>query len=277
MINQKSSMSKIVSCVNLKGGVGKTAIAVNFAAYCGRKKLKTLLVDLDAQTNATFCCMTVDSWKKHAATKGTIANLLGARSHTNADGSERNVKTVMKKKAFRNVDLIPSHLDLITLDLDISSAVARESKLKKALKPIIDDYDIIVCDCPPNLTIATQNALACSTHYVVPVSPDFLSGIGVGLLLSRAGILCDDLDHELEHSGIIVSRRGRPAYHRDEVITTLRKTFKGLVFENELKERVSVSKAASQNNPIYDTGDAKAIAEFTAMSEELFDRIGVTI
>ena len=195
-------MAKIVSCVNLKGGVGKTAIAVNFAAYCGRKGLKTLLIDLDSQTNATFCCMTVEAWQDHAAKHGTIANLLGARSHANADGLEKNVKTVMKKKVFKNVDLIPSHLDLITLDLDLSSAVARESKLKKALKPVIDDYEIIVCDCPPNLTIATQNALACSTHYVVPVSPDYLSGIGVGLLLSRVKILCDDLDHELEHSGI---------------------------------------------------------------------------
>jgi len=169
-------MAKIVSCVNLKGGVGKTAIAVNFAAYCGRKRLKTLLVDLDSQTSATFCCMTVDAWQKHAVKFGTMADLLGARSHTSADGSKKTVKTVLKKNVFRNVDLVPSHLDLITLDLDISSAIARESKLKKALKPIIKDYDIVVCDCPPNLTIATQNALACSSHYVVPVSPDFLSG-----------------------------------------------------------------------------------------------------
>lgn len=270
-------MAKIVSCVNLKGGVGKTAIAVNFAAYCGRKKLKTLLVDLDSQTNATFCCVTVDKWKQHAAEKGTVADLLGVRNHTSAEGFTKKVNDVLIRKVFRNVNLLPSHLDLITIDLDLSSAVARELKLRKALKPVIDKYDIIVCDCPPNLTIPTQNALACSTHYVVPVSPDFLSGIGVGLLLNRVGILCADLDHELEHSGIIVSRRGRPAYHRDEVITTLRKKFKDLVFETELKERVAVSEAASQNRPIYDTGDTRAIAEFSAMSEELLERIGVTI
>ena len=163
-------MAKIVSCVNLKGGVGKTAIAVNFAAYCGRKKLKTLLVDLDSQTNATFCCVTVDKWKQHAAEKGTVADLLG---------------DVLIRKVFPNVNLLPSHLDLITIDLDLSSAVARELKLRRALKPVIDKYAIIVCDCPPNLTIPTQNALACSTHYVVPVSPDFLSGIGVRGLRSR--------------------------------------------------------------------------------------------
>ena len=270
-------MAKIISCVNLKGGVGKTAIAVNFAAYCGRKNLKTLLVDLDSQTNATFCCVTVDKWKQHAAEKGTVADLLGVRNHTSAEGFTKKINDVLIRRVFRNVNLLPSHLDLITIDLDLSSAVARELKLRKALKPVIGKYDIIVCDCPPNLTIPTQNALACSTHYVVPVSPDFLSGIGVGLLLGRVGILCEDLDHELEHSGIIVSRRGRPAYHRDEVITTLRKKFKDLVFKNELKERVAVSEAASRNRPIYDTGDNRAIAEFSAMSEELLERIGVTI
>lgn len=96
-------------------------------------------------------------------------------------------------------------------------------------------------------------------------------------MLSRVGILCEDLDHELKHSGIIVSRRGRPAYHRDGVITSLREKFKDLVFKNELKERVSVSEAASKNIPIYNTNDALAIEEYSAMSVELLKRIGVTI
>lgn len=73
-------MSVILSCVNLKGGVGKTAIAVNFAAYCGSKGYKTLLVDLDPQTNATFSCISVDDWEKHASKFGTVANLFGIPS-----------------------------------------------------------------------------------------------------------------------------------------------------------------------------------------------------
>jgi chromosome partitioning protein len=173
---------KTISFVNLKGGVGKTALAVNFAAFCGRAGHRTLLIDLDPQTNSTFSCVTPEKWQEHAASNGTVANLLGVRQHTNAEGKTKSATDVIIKGVFKNVDLIPSHLDLFTIDLDVGSEVARETKLRRSLKDVIDDYDFVVCDCPPNLTIPTQNALALSTHYVIPVSPDFLSSLGVALL-----------------------------------------------------------------------------------------------
>jgi chromosome partitioning protein len=111
----------VVSCVNLKGGVGKTAIAVNFAAFCGRKGLRTLLIDLDPQTNATFSCVSIEKWQKHATTKGTIAHLLGVRQHTSAEGKVKTVSDVIIHGVFKSVDLIPSHIDLFTIDLDLSS------------------------------------------------------------------------------------------------------------------------------------------------------------
>ena len=72
-------MPTILACVNLKGGVGKTAIAVNFAAYCGREGMRTLLVDCDPQTNATFSCIRAEDWAEHAKQCGTIASLLGVK------------------------------------------------------------------------------------------------------------------------------------------------------------------------------------------------------
>ncbi len=154
-------MAIIISCVNLKGGVGKTALAVNFSAYCGIHGKKTLLVDLDPQTNATFSCIGVDEWQEHAAKHGTIANLLGARRHASAEDKNVLAGDVIRKDVFPGVDLMPSHMDLFTIDLDLASATARELKLKKALQSVTDNYDVIVCDCPPNLTIPTQNAIAC--------------------------------------------------------------------------------------------------------------------
>ena len=186
---------KAVACVNLKGGVGKTAIAVNFAAYCGSEKLKTLLVDLDPQANATFSCIEVDVWEKVASEQGTVANLLDMRGHTSAEGKTKDATSVIMKDVFPGVDLIPSHLDLFTIDLDLASTTARETKLRRALETIKDSYDIIVCDCPPNLTIPTQNALALCSHYVVPISPDYLSGLGVGLLLTRVRRFCAEMEH----------------------------------------------------------------------------------
>lgn len=268
-------MTKIVSCVNLKGGVGKTALAVNFAAYCGRKGLKTLLVDLDPQTNATFSCLTVEAWEQHAKQNGTVANLLGLRTHTNAEGTSKLVEEVIKINVFKNVDLIPSHLDLFTIDLDLSSVTARETLLRRTLQPLISNYDIIVCDCPPNLSIPTQNALAFSTHFVVPISPDFLSGIGIGLLLNRVQKFSMDMEHTIEHAGIVISRVGRPASAREMNVSAIREAFKDKVFQSQIYERVKVSESAARNTPIFDMGDESANKEFQSVSEELLSRLGL--
>lgn len=268
-------MTTVLACVNLKGGVGKTAIAVNFAAYCGRKGFKTLLVDVDPQTNATFSCIEPETWTKHAKKSGTVASLLGVRG-VSAESKKIEAKDVILKGVFKNVDLIPSHIDLFTIDLDLGAATGRELKLRKALKPVLANYDLIVCDCPPNLTIPTQNVLAMSTHYVVPVPPDYLSSIGVALLVKRVEELCESLEHKLEHVGIIISRVGRMAYHRENIVTSLRTQFGPLVLNTELKERVAVSESAASQRPVFDSGDAQAAGEFEAMSIELLRRLKVT-
>lgn len=128
----------VVSFVNLKGGVGKTALSVNFAAYCGLKGKKTLLIDLDPQTNATFSCIKVEDWQEHAKTYRTVANLFGLRQHTSAEGKTKSAKDVCKTSVFRNVDLIPSHTDLFTIDLDLGQELAREKILKRALKGFME-------------------------------------------------------------------------------------------------------------------------------------------
>ena len=224
MSDQKSTAPQaeddpvVVSVVNLKGGVGKTAISVNFAAYCGLQGLKVLLIDLDPQTNATFSCISVEQWQAHAGSHGTVANLLNARQHTSAQAKTKKAASVLCPGVFQNVDLIPSHLDLFTIDLDLGGVTARETLLKRAVKDIIGNYEVVVCDCPPNLTIPTQNALAMSTHYVVPVSPDYLSSLGIALLLSRVTKFSDELECPIEHAGIIMSRIGRPSYFRSQTI-----------------------------------------------------------
>lgn len=266
-------MAYVVACINLKGGVGKTAIATNFAGYCGRAGLNTLLVDLDPQTNATFSCISIEDWEDHAASKGTVANLFGVQQ-TTAEGNPKSVDTIIRKQVWENVDLIPSHVSLFTIDLQLAGAAARETKLRKALTSIMDQYDMIVCDCPPNLTIPTQNALAMCTHYVVPISPDFLSAIGVGLLLSQVKKFCEDMQVNPKLAGMVLSRIGRPAIHRQLTANSLREQFKDDVFDAELHERVAVSEAVEQHISIYQHApDSAAAGEFRAMSEELLGRL----
>lgn len=267
-------MASIISVANLKGGVGKTAIAVNFAAYCGQHGKRTLLIDLDPQTNATFWCLDIDDWEIHAKEHGTVADLLGFRSQTRGESAERKVQDIIRHSVFNNVDLIPSHIDLFTIDLDLAGATGRELRLKRAIAPILKNYDIIVCDCPPNLTLPTQNALAASTHYVVPISPDYLSGIGVGILLRRVRQFCDDLGgHQLQSAGMVISREGRPAIHRAETVLALRTQFKKDVLKTQIKERVAVSEAAARHIPIFRHTDQSAINEFSSVSKEILSRL----
>lgn len=267
----------VVAMVNLKGGVGKTALSVAFADYCARQKLRTLLVDLDPQTNATFSAMGVEEWVAHKDSKGTVADLLGARDHVSGDGHRKGVDDVKVSGVMSGFDLIPSHLDLFTVDLDLAGKANREGRLKKALKLVDDQYDIIVCDCPPNLTIPTQNAIAASSHYVVPVSPDFLSAIGIALLKTRVGEFCDDIDHNIQLAGIVLSRVGRPARMRLETIESIRKEFGDEVLGSQLTERVKVAEAAEAARSIFDMGDASAKDEFNDTCSEVLRRIGLEL
>lgn len=268
-------MAVVISCINLKGGVGKTALAVNLAAYFGKTGKKTLLIDLDPQTNASFSTIGVEAWQRHARTKGTVADLLGARKHTSINGAEKHARDVIFENAFEGVDLIPSHIDLFTVDLDLAGATLRETRLRRALKDILEDYDVVVCDCPPNLTIPTQNALAVSTHYVIPVSLDFLSVIGIGLLLSRVDTFCKELEHSLENVGIVVSRVGRPAYHREQTEATLRSQFGAIVLDSKISERVSVSKSAQERKSIFDSVDVAAVEEFSDVCSAISEKVGL--
>jgi chromosome partitioning protein len=272
----RARIAKVVAFLNLKGGVGKTALAVNFAAYCGACGLKTLLIDLDPQTNATFSCIDIEDWKKYARVSGTVADLLGARRHTAAEDKVVDVHKIIRANVFPNVDLIPSHVDLFTVDLDLASAPARERKLKKALSPVMGDYDVVVCDCPPNLTIPTQNALAIATHYVVPINQDFLSGIGIALLLGRVKDLADDLENaDIKLAGIVMSRVGRRSYYREASEQSIRQEFGANVLNGKISERTRVSEAAGLQKPIFGLDDRTASQEFTDVCRDLMARAGI--
>jgi chromosome partitioning protein len=267
----------VLSCVNLKGGVGKTALAVNLAAIAASKHdLKTLLIDLDPQTNATFWCLGPEGWEKWASKNGTLANLFGVRSHTSAQNKKKSFSKVVCEEVFPGVDLLPSHLDLFTMDLDLAGTPMREHLLKRALKDNMDDYELIICDCPPNLTLPTQNALSISTHYVVPVSLDYLSSLGISLLLNRVEELSEDLEvGGLDCAGIVVSRVGRPSFHRQETKATLQSEFPNHVLDETIGERDVVSRAAQKKKPVHVIEPSgKAAKEFQAVADVVLERCG---
>lgn len=231
-------------------------------------------MDVDPQTNATFWAMGPEAWQEHANEHGTIADLLGAKT-SSAEEATKTAAGIRVEEVFPNVDLLPSHIDLFTVDLDLAGATARERKIEKALKEIRAEYDLIVFDCPPNLTIPTQNALAACTHYVIPVSLDFLSGLGIALLIDRVGGFSEDLEHDIELAGIVISRVGRPSDHRSATRAAIEQQFEDKVLAQVLTERDAVSRAASRVESVFQGQNRDAIREFERVSEELLTRLGL--
>lgn len=266
-----------ISFVNFKGGVGKTALAVNFAAYCGQiRGMKTLLIDLDPQSNASLSTMSVEKWQEHERTNGTVAHLFREAAHVTAVGGiNATFESVRVFNVFRNVDLLPADPSLFGIDMDLGAAVARETLLKRQIATGLAGYDVIVCDCPPNFTLPTQNALSLSNYYVIPVSPDFLSAVGIALLKRRVAQFASDAQLNIQLNGIAITRIGRPAAFREESIQDIRGQFAQEVLDSQITERASVGDSARRQVSIFDMGNLDASTEFKNMSAEILSRMGV--
>ena len=270
--------ARVVSFVNMKGGVGKTTCAVNIAACLAKDHgKKVLLVDLDPQTNASLSLISEDAWETWTSEYGTMADVLEVSGRGKRKGDE-HVK--FKRCVYRNVvaeipglDLIPSHLRLTFVDLDLAARPGRERIFARKLEKVIDDYDLVLCDCPPNLQIATQNALFASDDFIVPMQPDYLSSIGLALLLDRLAYLKEELELRVECRGVIFSRvRQHLSFHQQTMARLpKKKEYRDLrFFATVVPENIALSEAPMAAKPIvlYD-GSASGAVAFRALTEEI--------
>jgi chromosome partitioning protein len=271
----------VISLINMKGGVGKTTVAVNLAAYLARDHgKKVLLVDLDPQTNASLSLMPEKAWTAWADEHGTMADVFeldAKRKHAEpvklADCIVRSVVPEIP-----TLDLLPSHLRLTFLDLDMAARPGRERILTRKLAKVADDYDIILCDCPPNLQTATQNALYASDWFLVPMQPDFLSSIGLSLLLDRLDYLKSELEFKIRCLGVVFTRVRRHVSFHQETMERVpgEKEFRRLhFFKNVIPENITLSEAPMAAKPIalFDASAPGAEA-FRALSGEVLARLG---
>ncbi len=168
-------MASTVSFINFKGGVGKTTLCVEIAAALVDKfKERVLIVDLDPQTNATLYLMPEKAWQTHATTNGTLKDFFESYYAGGAMGLEKiRVRApVQYQGRLTHLDLIPSHIELFGMDLRLATKFGHDNLqaklfLKKALSAFQSEYTYIFIDCPPNLSLATQNGLFASDHYVI--------------------------------------------------------------------------------------------------------------
>lgn len=210
---------KVVSFINYKGGVGKSTTAYHIGcALALDHGMKVLMVDVDPQTNLSFLCAIPERWQEFKNAHGTLASLYQAYLNNQPFNGESILwKEPIEKagaKVVHGLDLIPSDVELLGIDLDLmlktassndlsivaSHYVKQRTILRNGLEPFQENYDYILIDCPPNLYLVTQNALAASDCYVVTAVPDHLSTIGLSILEERV----NDNNRKLGYAGGII-------------------------------------------------------------------------
>lgn len=210
-------MSHVFSTINLKGGVGKTTTTVALAeTFSAEKRKKVLVIDLDPQTNATTMLIGEEKWRELNDKGHTLAQLF--KDALNPESKKFDLQKTLQKKvsdvsAAATIDLLPSSLDLIDVqDELINTPVGKYGAIRpfdilwRATKDLVEDYDIVIVDCPPNLGKITQNGLRMSQGFVIPTIPDILSTYGIPQIVRRVREFSEEIAEEIEPLGIIVTK-----------------------------------------------------------------------
>jgi chromosome partitioning protein len=247
------AMATIVTVINFKGGVGKTTIAVETSAALARFYGKrTLLVDLDPQASATFYVLEQNKWMTWKNSRGSTYDLF--EHQKSFPVRQAIVQDVVRgKMPVFGFDLLPSNPDLVDVDLRLADFMGY-SILQHHLDQVSDEYDYIICDCPPNFNPVTKNALWASDAYIVPTIPDFLSTYGIGLLRRSVQKMC-----ALQNTtgtfagpvlgGIILTRVRNTNLHK-HYLTQVHVDYPGNVFQQVISDSIAIAAAADERTPI---------------------------
>lgn len=210
-------MAHVISTINLKGGVAKTSTSVALAeVFSAQMKKKVLIIDLDPQTNATIMLLGEDKWLELNKKGHTLAQLF--KDAMNPDLKKFNLTATLQKRVgdvqeANSIDLLPSSLDLIDVQDQLASAPSGKffavnpvELLWRAIKSKLDEYDIVIVDCPPNLGIVTLNGLRLSDAYIIPTIPDHLSTYGIPQIVTRIEDFAQALGEKIEPLGIVITK-----------------------------------------------------------------------
>ncbi|MBF4985982.1 ParA family protein, partial [Nonlabens mediterrranea] len=222
-------MGKIIAIANQKGGVGKTTTAVNLAASLGVLEKKVLLIDADPQANATSG-LGIDV---ETVENGTYQLL----EHT-VPALELVVKTESP-----NLDIIPAHIDLVAIEIELVDKDQREYMMSEAVQPLKDVYDYIIIDCAPSLGLLTLNALTASNSVLIPIQCEYFALEGLGKLLNTIKSIQKIHNDQLDIEGLLLTMYDSRLRLSNQVVEEVNKHFKALTFKTIIQRNVRLSEA----------------------------------
>lgn len=252
-------MGKIIAIANQKGGVGKTTTSVNLAASLGVLEKKVLLIDADPQANASSG-LGIDVDTVEVGSYQVLEHTKTAKEATVASNAP-------------NVDVIPAHIDLVAIEIELVDKDEREYMLKKAIAEIKSEYDYILIDCAPSLGLLTLNALTASDSVIIPIQCEYFALEGLGKLLNTIKSVQKIHNQSLDIEGMLLTMFDSRLRLSNQVVEEVQKHFSDMVFDTIIQRNVRLGEAPSYGESIinYDV-TSKGAVNYLNLAKELIKK-----
>jgi chromosome partitioning protein len=252
-------MGKIIAIANQKGGVGKTTTSVNLAASLGALEKKVLLIDADPQANAS-------------SGLGIDVDAVEIGSYQVLEHTKPAKDAIVTSNA-PNVDIMPAHIDLVAIEIELVDKEEREYMLKKAVSELKSEYDYILIDCAPSLGLLTLNALTAADSVIIPIQCEYFALEGLGKLLNTIKSVQKIHNEALDIEGLLLTMFDSRLRLSNQVVEEVQKHFTDMVFDTIIQRNVRLGEAPSYGESIinYDVS-SKGAANYLSLAKELIKK-----